>query len=84
MKHERHPGFFDMCERRVKLTQMGDPLVGLNGQIDWEEFRLDLNRVHEKARKSNADAKPIDVVLMFKMLVRSGPPKILPAPEIAC
>ena len=69
MKHERHPGFFDMSERRAKLTQMGDPLVGLNGQIDWEAFRLDLNRVHEKARKSNAGAKPIDVVLMFKMLV---------------
>ncbi len=48
---------------------MGDPRVGLNGQIDWEAFRLDLNRVQEKARKSNAGAKPIDVVLMFKMLV---------------
>ncbi len=42
MKHARHPGFFDMSERRAKLTQMGDPLVGLNGQIDWEAFRLDL------------------------------------------
>ena len=24
------PGFFDMTERSAKLTQMGDPLVGLN------------------------------------------------------
>ena len=29
----------------------------------------DLTRVHEKERKSNAGAKPIDVVLMFKILV---------------
>ncbi len=48
---------------------MGDPLVGLNGQINWEAFRPDLNRLHEKERKSNAGAKPIDVVLMFKVLV---------------
>jgi IS5 family transposase len=62
-------GFFDLEERTAKLTQMGDPLVGLNAQIDWEAFRSDLKRVHEKERKSNAGAKPIDVVLMFKVLV---------------
>ena len=48
---------------------MGDPLVGLNEQINWEAYRPDLNRVHEKERKSNAGARPIDVVLMFKRLV---------------
>lgn len=65
------PGFFDLAARGAKLTQMGDPLVGLNEKIDWEVFRSELNRVHEKTepRKSNAGAKPIDVVLMFKLLV---------------
>jgi transposase, IS5 family len=63
------PSFFDIHERGAKLTQMGDPLVGLNEQIDWEAFRASLNGVHEKVRKSNAGAKPIDVVLMFKILV---------------
>ena len=58
-----------MAERTSKLTQMGDPLIGLNEQINWEAFRSDLNRVHEKERKSNAGAKPIEVVLMFKVLV---------------
>jgi hypothetical protein len=33
------PGFFDIHERTGKLTEMGDPLVGLNEQIDWEAFR---------------------------------------------
>ena len=69
MKKSRQPGFFDIAERTGKLTEMGDPLVGLNAQIKWEAFRTGLNRVHEKERKSNAGAKPIDVVLMFKVLV---------------
>lgn len=69
MKKPTQPGFFDIDERTEKLTAMGDPLVGLNTQIDWEAFRSDLNKVHVKARKSNAGAKPIDVVLMFKVLV---------------
>jgi len=69
MKHKKQPGFFDMAERTSKLTEMGDPLVGLNGQINWEAFRSDLSCVHEKERKSNAGARPIDVVLMFKLLV---------------
>ena len=65
MKRRRQPGFFDIDEHTAKLTQMGEPLVGLNEQIDWEAYRCDLNRVHEKERKSNAGAEPIDVVLML-------------------
>jgi IS5 family transposase len=69
MSKKKYPGLFDIAERANKLTQMGDPLVGLNDRIDWEAFRKDLSLVHEKDRKSNAGAKPIDVVLMFKVLV---------------
>jgi IS5 family transposase len=69
MKHPRQPGLFDVEERAAQLTAMGDPLVGLNARINWEAFRSDLNRVHEKARKSKAGAKPFDVVLMFKLLI---------------
>jgi hypothetical protein len=69
MKCKTQPGFFDMAERTGKFTRMGDPLVGLNAQINWEAVRSELNRIHAKARKSSAGAKPIDVVLMFKILV---------------
>ncbi len=69
MSHKKYPGFFDITERTDKLTRMGDPLVGLNERIDWEAFRADLSQVHQKPRKSNAGAKPIEVVLMFKVLV---------------
>lgn len=53
MKH-RQPGLFDVEERAAQLTQMGDPLVGLKARIDWEAFRPELNRIHEKDRKSQA------------------------------
>lgn len=69
MTLQRQPGFFDVYERAAKLTELGDPLVGLNARIAWEAFRADLNRVHEKVRKSRAGAKPFDVVLMFKVLI---------------
>ena len=69
MKPPRQPGLFDVEERAAQLTDMGDPLVGLKARIDWEAFRPDLVRVHDKDRKSNAGAKPFDVVLMFKVLV---------------
>ena len=54
MSRQRQPGLFDVEERAAKLTAIGDPLVGLNTQIDWEAFRPDLARVHEKDRKSHA------------------------------
>jgi len=63
------PQFFDIHERSAKLTEIGDPLTGLNEQIGWEAFRRSVNRVYVKVLKSKAGAKPIDVVLMFKILV---------------
>lgn len=63
------PGFFDLAERHDKLTQMRDPLVMLKKEVDWEAFRGDLAKMHEKDRKSAAGAKPWDVVRMFKLLI---------------
>jgi len=48
---------------------MGDPLIRLNAQINWEDFRSELERIRPVARKSNAGAKPFDVILMFKILI---------------
>lgn len=62
-------GFFDVDDRLEQLSKSGDPLVKLNKIISWESFRNELNRIHDKDRKSNAGRKPHDVVLMFKILV---------------
>ncbi len=69
MSFQRQPGLFDLDDRAAKLTALGDPLVRLKAAIDFEAFRPDLNRVHEKPRKSKAGAKPFDVVLMFSVLI---------------
>lgn len=64
-------GIFDVEDRLNKLTQMGDALVALNAMIDWEAFRSDIEvaRKKKEKRKSPAGAKPIDAILMFKILV---------------
>lgn len=65
----RQPGLFDIDERYAALDAMGDPLVVLNSSVPWEEFRSICAKVHEKARKSPAGRKPLDPVMMFKVLV---------------
>jgi len=62
-------GLFDWQFRFEKLEKNGDPLGQVNDVVNWEIFRPALNSVHEKERKSNAGAKPYDVVMMFKILV---------------
>jgi transposase, IS5 family len=62
-------GFFDWHERFEKLNRNGDPLLKLNQVVDWEIFRKPLDKIRQKERKSNAGAKPYDVVRMFKVLI---------------
>ena len=51
------------------LESMGNPLETLKKYLDFEIFRPVLEPVFEKAeRKSNAGRKPIDPVLMFKVM----------------
>jgi len=62
-------GLYDWESRYARIDKGGDPLAKLEQVIDWDVFRPLLMKVHEKERKSNAGAKPYDVVLMFKCLV---------------
>jgi len=61
--------FFDLDNRYAQLNKLRDPLVELNGVIDWELFRAPLLKITDKPRKSPAGRKRIDRVMLFKMLV---------------
>src|ERR1700675_2212 len=65
-------GFFDADRRLAALSAKGDPLEAIGGLVPWESFRADIEAVvltPEDVRKSNAGRKPIDAIVMFRMLV---------------
>ena len=62
-------GFWDEQARQEKLAAQKTLLPRLAQIVPWESFRETLEQVRPKDRKSNAGRKPIDAVLMFKLLV---------------
>jgi IS5 family transposase len=62
-------GMFDSGNRDVKLTEIGDPLERLDAEIEWELFRPTLEQLYAGERKGPAGRKPIDPVLMFKIVI---------------
>ncbi|MEM6614778.1 MAG: IS5 family transposase [Cyanobacteria bacterium P01_C01_bin.72] len=59
----------ELEQRYQKLESKKTLLMRLDKTIAWSEFRPLLEKIHDKPRKSNAGRKPIDVIVMFKMLV---------------
>ena len=62
-------GFWDFEERHQKLESKKDLLTYLDEVVPWESFRPLLKQIHQKPRKSNAGRRPLDVILMFKLLI---------------
>jgi len=62
-------GLFDYQKQLTLLEKAGDPLVALDKMIEWEQFRLIIERAREKPRKSPAGAKGYDAILLFKILI---------------
>src|SRR5476649_1355724 len=68
----RQLGFFDTDKRLSALSEKGDPLEAIASLVLWESFRADIEAVvltPEEAKKSKAGRKPIDAIVMFRMLV---------------
>lgn len=64
--------FFDADKRLSALSAKGDPLVGISALVPWETFRGDIEAVvltADETRKSNAGRKPMDALVLFRMLV---------------
>ncbi len=65
-------GFFDAERRLAALSEKGDPLEAIDRVVPFESFRADIEavvRTPDETKKSNAGRKPIDAIVMFRMLV---------------
>ena len=65
-------GFFDADKRLTAISRKGDPLELIDRVAPFESFRAEIEAVvltPAKEKKSNAGRKPIDVMVMFRMLV---------------
>ena len=65
-------GFFDAEKRLSALSKKGDPLEAIAALVPWESFRAEIEAAvltPEDAKKSKAGRKPIDAIVMFRMLV---------------
>ena len=65
-------GFFDADKRLAALSAKGDPLEAIDRLVPWESFRADIEAVvltPDEMRKSSAGRKPLDAIVLFRMLV---------------
>jgi transposase, IS5 family len=62
-------GFGRVKKRYQELEKRKDRLSELNAIIPWEVFRSCLEKLQPQARKSNAGRKPIDPLILFKLLI---------------
>ena len=65
-------GFFDADRRLAAITVKGDPLEMIARVVPFESFRAEIEAAvltPVSKKKSNAGRKPIDVLVMFRMLV---------------
>src|SRR5271168_2189497 len=64
--------FFDADKRLAAISAKGDPLEMIDRVVRFESFRAEIEAVvltPAEEKKSNAGRKPIDVLVMFRMLV---------------
>jgi hypothetical protein len=69
-------GFFDAEKRLAALSAKGDPLEAIDRLVPWESFRADIEAVvltPDETRKSNSGRKPVDAIVMLRMLVLQCP-----------
>jgi IS5 family transposase len=64
--------FLDADNRLAALSKQGDPLEAIARLVPWEDFRAEIEAVvltADSDKKSSAGRKPIDALVMFRMLV---------------
>jgi IS5 family transposase len=64
--------FFDADKRLAAISAKGDPLEMVDRVVPFEHFRAEIEAAvltPANEKKSNAGRKPIDVIVMFRMLL---------------
>jgi IS5 family transposase len=65
-------GFFDADKRLASISAKGDPLEMIDRVVPFESFRAEIEAAiltPAQEKKSTAGRKPIDVIVMFRMLM---------------
>ena len=69
-KSQGKKSLFDEQFTIERLSEIGNPLEAISKVIDFEMFRNTLeDKLLNTNKKSNAGAKPFDVVMMFKIII---------------
>ena len=65
----RQAGLFDIEERLRELSAKGDDLERIDGLVDFEAFRPDLERAVPRSDRARGGRPPYDHVSMFRLLI---------------
>ncbi len=66
---DRAPGLFDVEERLQRLSDIGDQLEVYGKTVDFEVFRINLDKALAYGDRTKGGRPPFDPVLMFKILI---------------
>src|SRR5438445_13104586 len=67
-----HPSSIASAQSAHAYGAQGAPLEGIDRLVPWESFRADIEAVvltPDAIRKNSAGRKPVDAIVMFRMLV---------------
>ena len=68
-RNQTNRSLFESTQTLEALSKQGNPLEFISGIVDFEMFRPVLEELLQtQERKSNAGRRPIDPVLMFKVM----------------
>lgn len=70
-------GFFDVDERLMRLSALGDRLEGYASAVDFEIFRADLEAALDYRSGAQGGRRPYDSVMMVQDPDRANPARPL-------